>query len=151
VSDRSRIGRARTPAASLGPLWLALLAATGCAGRAAVQVQPAADAASRSAEAPPEDRAATEPPAEQTAPRLLPGRQPPAGEDLLEQLSRLEDLALQLGRRPLTDAQREQLEAGSAFVSQARQALAESDLERAAILTEKGRTLIDDLAQTSGP
>jgi hypothetical protein len=81
----------------------------------------------------------------------LPGNQPTAeeAESIATKLQRTTDLFSVLSGRSLTLKQREQVEAAQAFVAQARTALDEGDVLRAAVLGDKGFLLADDVERAS--
>ncbi len=109
------------------------------------ETQPARRPA-RSAPTPPLDPEPTPPPRPE-----LPGNQPNAeeAEGIAVKLQRTTDLFSVLRNRPLTVEQREQVEAAQAFVVQARSALAEGDVLRAAVLGDKGFLLAEDVERAS--
>ncbi len=81
----------------------------------------------------------------------LPGNQPNAGEaeSIAVKLQRTTDLFFVLRNRPLTVEQQEQVEAAQAFVVQARTALDQGDVLRAAVLGDKGFLLAEDVERAS--
>jgi len=109
------------------------------------ETQPARRPA-RPAPTPPPDPEPTPPPRPE-----LPGNQPSAeeAENIAVKLQRTTDLFSVLRNRPLTVQQREQVEASQAFVVQARMALDEGDVLRAAVLGDKGFLLAEDVERAS--
>ena len=81
----------------------------------------------------------------------LPGNQPNAGEaeSIAVKLQRTTDLFSVLRNRPLTVEQQEQVEAAQTFVVQARTALDQGDVLRAAVLGDKGFLLAEDVERAS--
>ncbi len=109
------------------------------------ETQPARRPA-RPAPTPPPEPEPTPPPRPE-----LPGNQPNAGEveSIAVKLQRTTDLFSVLRNRPLTVEQREQVEAAQAFVVQARTALDQGDVLRAAVLGDKGFLLAEDVERAS--
>jgi len=70
-------------------------------------------------------------------------------ESIAVKLRRTTDLFSVLRSRSLTVKQREQVEAAQAFVAQARTALDEGDVVRAAVLGDKGFLLAEDVERAS--
>lgn len=86
--------------------------------------------------------------AEGPATRLLPDE---AGvREVQSTLAQVEQLLGTLAERTLTDPQREERNAGSAFVGQARGALQSGELDRAAVLAGKALALIENLVRVTG-
>ncbi|MGH9462579.1 MAG: hypothetical protein ACRD1X_15295 [Vicinamibacteria bacterium] len=81
----------------------------------------------------------------------LPGNHPNADdvETIAVKLQRTTGLFSVLRSRSLTVKQREQVEAAQAFVAQARTALDEGDVLRAAVLGDKGFLLAEDVERAS--
>jgi hypothetical protein len=125
-------------------LSLALIPGAGCGRKQTAELtpQPAHPApAPRPAPAPPPEEPAT--------PRLLPEGGDPERLRVEQALDRVDDLVESVRARALTDQQREQVDAVDGFARQAREALAESELERAGILAEKARILIENVERES--
>ncbi|HEX9725069.1 MAG TPA: hypothetical protein VGC53_12385 [Vicinamibacteria bacterium] len=101
---------------------------------------------SRPAPTPPPDPEPAPPPRPE-----LPGNQPNAedAESIAVKLRRTTDLFAVLRSRSLTVKQHEQVEAAQAFVAQARTALDEGDVLRAAVLGDKGFLLAEDVERAS--
>jgi len=102
----------------------------------------------------PSPPAPTPPPDPEPAPPPrpeLPGNHPNAdeAESIAVKLQRTTDLFSTLRSRSLTVKQREQVEAAQAFVAQARTALDEGDVLRAAVLGDKGFLLAEDVERAS--
>jgi len=129
----------------------------GCLKRGATDVPPAGSpepvepparhTRGTSAEAVPAPAAGESP-----VPHLLPdpahdGSQP-AVDDLL---TRVRELLGALADRTLTGAQREERDAGVAFLAQAEEARDSGEPERAALLADKARILIEDLERATRP
>ena len=110
------------------------------------ETQPAPRPA-RPAPTPPPDPEPTPPP----RPQLPAGSQPDAeqAQNIAVKLQRTTDLFDVLRERRLTVEQREQVEAAQAFVVQARSALDEGDVVRAAVLGDKGYLLAEDVERAS--
>jgi len=81
----------------------------------------------------------------------LPGSQPNAedAQSIAVKLRRTNDLFSVLRTRPLTADQQAQVEAAQAFVAQAKTALDEGDVVRAAVLGDKGFLLAEDVERAS--
>ena len=87
-----------------------------------------------------------------SAPRLLPETEDREARKKIEgMLLRAERLLGLLADRPLDDSQRDERKAGDAFITQAREALASADQDRAAVLADKALTLIENLEQATRP
>jgi hypothetical protein len=119
-----------------------------------VTEEPATPTAEAQPRREPTPSAPTPPPDPEPAPPPkpeLPGNQPSANEveSIAVKLQRTTDLFSMLRSRSLTVKQREQVEAAQAFVAQARTALDEGDVLRAAVLGDKGFLLAEDVERAS--
>jgi hypothetical protein len=135
----------RRRCAVLVALLLALGVAPGCPKKDAAQ---SPQAATPGAPRPAREPAPALPPAK---PQLLPGGHDAeqARQRIEQTLDRIDELVEQVRPRELTDAQRETLESVGNFSGLARQALGEGELERAGILAEKARILVEDVERES--
>jgi hypothetical protein len=98
----------------------------------------------------PKEEPAPEPPPPQ--PRLLPDPGAEGAEEKIQKmLARTDELLGVLADRTLSDSQREELDAGAAFLAQAREALRSEDSDRALVLAEKALALIENLEEATRP
>ncbi len=129
---------------------LLLLLAPGCPKKA--QLTPVVPAQPREPEKPQirssEAKAEPKPQAQRlpTDPETIDSRK-----RIQETLVRVEELVGLLADRAVNEAQREERDAGIAFLAQAREALNSGDVDRAVVLAEKARVLIENVERTTRP
>lgn len=102
-------------------------------------------------EAPAKPRPTSSPPAAPSppSPRLAAGEEKTEAGSIGEKVDRADSILLALQDRPLSSEHRDQVEAARDFVAQAKKALADGDLKRAAILADKGLILAGDVERSS--
>ena len=98
--------------------------------------------------APPSVTARADPPG---PPSLSPADSEATGQDALGLLARVQELLGVLARRTLTDSEKSERDAAATFVKQARQALESDGADRAIVLAEKARVLLEDLERATRP
>ncbi len=143
---------------ALAPLLLAAIC-LACLRRDATDV-PSGGGASPVAPAPAVPRSADEPrdavqpeavPAS-PAPRLLPDPASEPTQPTVDGLvTQVRELLATLADRTLTAVQRDERDAGVAFLAQVAEALEAGETERATMLAEKARILIEDLERATRP
>jgi hypothetical protein len=125
-------------------LALALVSGSGCFKRGP---RTTVDAATNAPRATPKPRTEAAQPSASPAPRATPD----VPEEIERSRARIHEVLGLLADRELSASQREERESAVSFLGQIEEALAAGDPERAGVLAEKARILVENLERATRP